>query len=90
MRATDTGMVPLGYGRFVRADEIVAVLPIDEGRGRGRPLTGALGFGGRTHADATVRSGRRSVESERSFVGPTLVRLGGDGAIARERCGRAA
>ena len=36
MRATDIGMVPLGYGRFVRADEIVAVLPIDEGRGRGR------------------------------------------------------
>jgi hypothetical protein len=36
MRATDIGMVPLGYGRFVRADQIVAVLPIDEGRGRGR------------------------------------------------------
>jgi hypothetical protein len=36
MRATDIGMVPLGYGRFVRADEIVAVLPIEEGRGRGR------------------------------------------------------
>lgn len=36
MRATDIGMVPLGYGRFVRAEEIVAVLPIDEGRGRGR------------------------------------------------------
>jgi hypothetical protein len=29
-------MVPLGYGRFVRADEIVAVLPIEEGRGPGR------------------------------------------------------
>jgi hypothetical protein len=26
-------MVPLGYGRFVRADEIVAVLPIEDGRG---------------------------------------------------------
>jgi hypothetical protein len=36
MRASDIGMVPLGYGRFVRADDIVAVLPIDEGRGRGR------------------------------------------------------
>lgn len=36
MQATDIGMVPLGYGRFVRADEIVAVLPIEEGRGRGR------------------------------------------------------
>jgi hypothetical protein len=36
MRATDIGMVPLGYGRFVRAVDIVAVLPIDEGRGRGR------------------------------------------------------
>ena len=36
MRASDIGMVPLGYGRFVRADDIVAVLPIEEGRGRGR------------------------------------------------------
>jgi hypothetical protein len=36
MRATDIGMVPLGFGRFVRADDIVAVLPIGEGRGRGR------------------------------------------------------
>jgi hypothetical protein len=35
-RTTDIGMVPLGYGRFVRADDIVAVLPIEEGRGRGR------------------------------------------------------
>jgi hypothetical protein len=36
MRATDVGMVPLGYGRFVRADDIVAVLPIQDGRGSGR------------------------------------------------------
>lgn len=36
MRATDIGMVPLGYGRFVRADDVVAVLPIEDGRGRGR------------------------------------------------------
>jgi hypothetical protein len=36
MRATDIGMVPLGYGRFVRADDIVAVLPIEEGRAPGR------------------------------------------------------
>ena len=36
MRAADIGMVPLGYGRFVRADDIVAVLPIEDGRGRGR------------------------------------------------------
>jgi hypothetical protein len=36
LRATDIGMVPLGYGRFVRADDIVAVLPIEDGRGRGR------------------------------------------------------
>ncbi len=36
MRATDIGMVPLGFGQFVRADDIVAVLPIEEGRGPGR------------------------------------------------------
>jgi hypothetical protein len=33
IRATDIGMVRLGYGRFVRANEIVAVLPIEDGRG---------------------------------------------------------
>lgn len=33
VRAPDIGMVPLGYGRFVRADEIVALLPIEDGRG---------------------------------------------------------
>jgi hypothetical protein len=31
-RATDIGMVPLGYGQFVRADDIVALLPIEDGR----------------------------------------------------------
>lgn len=36
MGATDIGMVALGYGRFVRAEDIVAVLPIEDGRGRGR------------------------------------------------------
>src|SRR5436305_10408436 len=33
VRAPAIGMVPLGYGRFVRADEIVALLPIEDGRG---------------------------------------------------------
>src|SRR5450759_5069121 len=33
MRATNVGMVPLGYGRFVRADDVVAVVPIEDGRG---------------------------------------------------------
>ena len=37
MTVATTGMVPLGYGKFVRADEIVALVPIDEGdRGDGR------------------------------------------------------
>lgn len=38
MRATNVGMVPLGYGRFVRADDVVAVVPIEDGRGRGRRI----------------------------------------------------
>jgi len=51
MRATDVGMVPLGYGRFVRAADIVAVLPIEDGRApgernRSRVVT-LLGAGGR-------------------------------------------
>lgn len=33
VRAPDIGMVPLGYGRFVRADEVVALVPIEDGRG---------------------------------------------------------
>ena len=37
MTLTTTGMVPLGYGKFVRADEIVALVPIEDGdRGDGR------------------------------------------------------
>ena len=37
MTLTTTGMVPLGYGKFVRADEIVALVPIeDDARGDGR------------------------------------------------------
>jgi hypothetical protein len=37
MTVSTTGMVPLGYGTFVRADEIVALVPIEEaGRGDGR------------------------------------------------------
>ena len=30
MSLTSTGMVPLGYGKFVRADEIVALVPIED------------------------------------------------------------
>ena len=37
MSLTTTGMIPLGYGKYVRADEIVALVPIEEGdRGDGR------------------------------------------------------
>jgi hypothetical protein len=37
MTLITTGMVPLGHGTFVRADEIVALVPIREGeRGDGR------------------------------------------------------
>ncbi len=37
MTISTTGMVPLGYGKYVRADEIVALVPIEEDdRGDGR------------------------------------------------------
>lgn len=36
MRIQTGGLVPLGYGRYVRSDEVVAVEPITEGRGRGK------------------------------------------------------
>jgi hypothetical protein len=37
MTLITTGMVPLGYGKYVRADEIVALVPVEDGeRGDGR------------------------------------------------------
>ncbi|HYM15273.1 MAG TPA: hypothetical protein VEZ14_06910 [Dehalococcoidia bacterium] len=36
MRIQSGQLVTLGYGRYVRSDEIVAVEPITEGRGPGR------------------------------------------------------
>ena len=36
MRIQQDQMVALGYGKFVRGDEIVAIEPITEGRGPGR------------------------------------------------------
>ena len=37
MQLHTTSMVPLGYGKFARADQITALVPIDEGeRGDGR------------------------------------------------------
>lgn len=36
MRIQSGRMISLGYGRFVRSDEVVAVEPIIEGRGPGR------------------------------------------------------
>ncbi len=36
MRVVPDRIVPLGFGKFVRADKIVALLPIEEERGSGR------------------------------------------------------
>ncbi len=36
MRVQSGQLVALGYGRYVRSDEVVAVEPITEGRGPGR------------------------------------------------------
>jgi hypothetical protein len=37
LTARDIGMVPLGYGKYARASDIVALIPIDDGeRGQGR------------------------------------------------------
>lgn len=36
MRIQPDQMISLGYGKFVRSDEIVAIEPIAEGRGPGR------------------------------------------------------
>ena len=36
MRIQTGQLVPLGYGSYVRSDEVVAVQPVEEGRGPGR------------------------------------------------------
>ena len=35
MNTNSTGMVPLGYGKFARADQILALVPVDEAERRG-------------------------------------------------------
>lgn len=36
MRIQAGQLIPLGYGKFVRSDEVIAVDPLTEGRGPGR------------------------------------------------------
>jgi hypothetical protein len=76
VRAPEIGMVPLGYGRFVRADEIVALLPIEDGRGpRRRTYVHVAGLAAPIVASRSVeailadmkaasRSGHRGTQSE--------------------------
>ena len=35
MSLITTGMVPIGYGKFARADQILALVPVDEAERRG-------------------------------------------------------
>ena len=35
MSLNSTGMVPLGYGKFARADQILALVPVEESERRG-------------------------------------------------------
>jgi hypothetical protein len=76
MRAIDIDMVTLGNGRFVRADEIVAVLPIEEGRGRGRrtrrPRDGARG----RNRGFTVEGADPGGYEERERLEPAAAELG--------------
>ena len=36
MKVHSSVLVPLGYGKYVRSDQVTAVVPIDEERGPGR------------------------------------------------------
>ncbi len=36
MEVRDDAVVPLGYGKYVRADRIIALVPIEDDRGPGR------------------------------------------------------
>ncbi len=35
MQVNSTSMVPLGYGKFARADQVIALVPVDESERRG-------------------------------------------------------
>jgi hypothetical protein len=41
MKAIADRIVTLGFGKYVRADKIVALVPIEEDRGSGRDMVGA-------------------------------------------------
>lgn len=95
IRATDIGMVPLGYGRFVRADDIVAVLPIEDGRGRGRrtyvhvagvasPIVGSRSEGA-ILADMKSASGSAPGRTEADARSSPDTRLPGSTAAPRRR-----
>jgi hypothetical protein len=88
-------MVPLGYGRFVRADDIVAVLPIEDGRGRGRRtyvhVAGLAGpiVASRSEtsilADMKAASGSRGVEARPDERRPPAGEYAGITAAPRRR-----
>jgi hypothetical protein len=74
MRATDIGMVPLGYGRFVRAEDIVAVLPIENGRGSGRRtyvhVAGLAGPIVASRSEAAILADMKAAGSSRRLEAP--------------------
>ena len=84
MTARDIGMVPLGHGKYARATEIVALIPIeDDERGQGRrTYVHVAGLDGPTVASRSERS--ILADMERAVGGASAYRpvAGVDGAHA--------
>jgi len=64
MTLNTTGMVPLGYGKSVRADQIIALVPVEEAERRG---------GRRTYVQLeTVPEALVASRSERAILADTV------------------
>ena len=66
MRIQTGQLVSLGYGKFVRSDDVVAIAPISEGRGPGkRTLVWVRGVADPEETDPQPLASRRSFDHGR-------------------------
>ncbi len=88
MRIQTGQLVPLGYGKYVRSDEVVAVEPISEGRGPGRrslvwvrgmpePLVASRAEGSIVDDIVTPADEAARMKAQRSVLRRALVALEG-------------
>jgi len=91
LTTTDIGMVALGYGKFVRARDVIALIPIEDGdRGDGRrTYVHVAGVPGPIVASRTERAILADMERAVSAA-PAPADAGGGAAIPARRWRRPA